>query len=226
MNVWYNFQERFLNIDNTFLKTFLLLFSDPSKVVDGYISGIRKRYMDPISYFGIALTLSGLLVFLTRKVFRVQFDMDPFEVGANQELSSSIYDTTMDFQALIFVVIIPMVVIPCRLLFNKRKYILTEHFVIVTYIMAHYTIFTFPLSVIILWTVPNYYMDYGFVNVGIMLIYTLYVYQFLTRYRIFSFILRSLTFLLVFFAEYLVITILVAMALIFTGIMPLESFQS
>ncbi|MEN8799761.1 MAG: DUF3667 domain-containing protein, partial [Flavobacteriaceae bacterium] len=62
--------ERVFDIDNTFARTFMQLFSRPDHVIDSYIQGIRKRYLNPIGYFGIAITLSGILLLLMRRFFR------------------------------------------------------------------------------------------------------------------------------------------------------------
>ena len=53
-----DFSEQFLNYDNKFLQTFLHLFTKPEVVIDGYINGTRKKYVNVISYFAIALTLA------------------------------------------------------------------------------------------------------------------------------------------------------------------------
>ena len=63
-NLWFDIVDRYFNLDNTFLKTFLHLFTKPQIVIEGYINGIRRKYLNPISYLGISLTLSGFLVCL------------------------------------------------------------------------------------------------------------------------------------------------------------------
>ena len=59
-NLFEHFSEQFLNYDNKFLLTFITLFKRPEDVIAGYISGTRKKYVNVISYFAIAITLSGL----------------------------------------------------------------------------------------------------------------------------------------------------------------------
>ncbi|MGB3152312.1 MAG: DUF3667 domain-containing protein [Maribacter sp.] len=44
-------------MDNTFLKTLLHLLIKPEIVVDGYIGGIRKKYLNPISYGNYTYTI-------------------------------------------------------------------------------------------------------------------------------------------------------------------------
>ena len=61
------FTEEFLNYDNKFFKTFIHLFSRPEEVILGYMKGVRKRYANPVSYFAIALSLTGLWMFIVNK---------------------------------------------------------------------------------------------------------------------------------------------------------------
>ena len=68
-SLWYDFTERFFNLDNTFLKTFKHLFSRPDDVIVGYINGTRKKYLNPVSYFTIALMLGGLFVYIHTEFF-------------------------------------------------------------------------------------------------------------------------------------------------------------
>ena len=66
-NLWADFAEQFLNYDNKFLKTYLALFKKPEDVIGSYINGTRKKYVNVISYFAIAVTLSGIQLFILRK---------------------------------------------------------------------------------------------------------------------------------------------------------------
>jgi hypothetical protein len=61
--------EQFLSIDNKLLKTFIDLFKRPEVVINGYINGTRKRYIDVLQYFAVSLTLAGIQVFLMTTFF-------------------------------------------------------------------------------------------------------------------------------------------------------------
>lgn len=39
------FGETFLNYDNKFLQTVINLIKDPKDVIDGYVKGVRKKYI-------------------------------------------------------------------------------------------------------------------------------------------------------------------------------------
>lgn len=48
------FSEQFLNYDNKFLQTFIHLFTKPEVVIESYINGTRKKYVNVISFFAIS----------------------------------------------------------------------------------------------------------------------------------------------------------------------------
>ncbi|WP_121665647.1 DUF3667 domain-containing protein [Mesonia aquimarina] len=81
-NVGEEFVNIFLNVDNTFLKTFLQMLINPHLVILDYISGIRKKYLNVISYFTIALTLAGLQLFILRKFYPEALAMPEFYQSA------------------------------------------------------------------------------------------------------------------------------------------------
>ncbi|MGB5646688.1 MAG: DUF3667 domain-containing protein, partial [Muriicola sp.] len=99
-NITYDITERYFNLDNTFIKTVVQLCIRPETVIDAYIQGVRRKYLNPMSHLGIALTLSGLLIFIMQKVFTADiFDM----YGSNrmsEELSSKLYEVIFDYSSL------------------------------------------------------------------------------------------------------------------------------
>ncbi len=66
-NLFAHFSEQFLNYDNKFLQTFIHLFTKPEAVIGCYINGTRKKYVNVISYFAIAITISGLQMYILNK---------------------------------------------------------------------------------------------------------------------------------------------------------------
>jgi hypothetical protein len=63
-------------VDNTLAQTFLYLFTKQEVVIDSYITGEPRRYLNPSSYPGIALTLPGITVFLMGRVFGDKINMN------------------------------------------------------------------------------------------------------------------------------------------------------
>lgn len=70
----------------------------PKAVIDGYIDGVRKRHMNLASWLAVALTASGLMIFVVRNFYPESLDMqwmietmgessndNPFLQNLNQE---------------------------------------------------------------------------------------------------------------------------------------------
>ena len=74
-SLFLHLSETFFNYDNKLLRTFLNLFKAPEDVIGGYISGVRKKYVDVISYFALALTITGFEWFILNKFYPEAIDM-------------------------------------------------------------------------------------------------------------------------------------------------------
>lgn len=73
-NLFEHLSETFFNYDNKLLRTFVQLIKNPEDVIVGYIDGVRKKYINPISFFGLSLTLSGLSIFILKKFYIEHLD--------------------------------------------------------------------------------------------------------------------------------------------------------
>lgn len=163
-NLIEDFVDRFLNIENSFFKTFITLFKKPEDVIVSYIQGMRKKYLTAFSYFAIALTINGIYNFILRKwlmddLFRAQtaiydgssndqFQNDQFQ----EELLSAWMDTAMEYQSLFMFAAIPFLAILARVVFwNYKKINLTEHLVIQLYSYSHLSIVMVLLAIACSW---------------------------------------------------------------------------
>jgi len=137
-----HFSEQFLNYDNKFLKTFLHLFTKPEKVIDGYINGTRKKYVNVISYFAIAITLSGLQMFIINKFFPDILDFSSMEDKNQAKGLKKIMDYSTEYQGIIMMINVPIYAFFAKItFFNIKKYNYTEHLVIFMFISAQLSIF-------------------------------------------------------------------------------------
>ena len=210
--------ETFLNVDNTLFKTFIHMFTKPEQVVDGFISGIRKRYLNPFNYMAVAITLSGLQLFIIKK-FRPNF-YTSFNVGdQNTEIFRQSVDTFLDYQAIFSFLTIPfMAVISLIVFFNYRKYNFTEQAVIYMY---SYTQISIVLSFFIISILPFYASAPLWVNLVtyISLIgYHAYVLKrvFTLSYK--QIFLKTLLFLGIFLTFYIIIVfVVVILFFVFVG---------
>ncbi len=222
-NLWYDVTERYFNLDNTFLKTFWHLFTKPQLVIEGYINGVRKKYLNPISYVAIALTLSGITMFLIKKIFYDKIDWQGMIQG-NAAFALKWQEVTFDYASLFFLMYIPILAIAGFLTFNKIKYNLSEHFVVFIYVLAQYSILSFPVSITILLIGPENYLKIGTPFLIFILIYSIYVLQKLNNYKIKGLLGRSLLYTLLSITGFFGFIIIIMIVFFITGVFNLEDF--
>jgi len=143
-SLFHHISETYFNYDNKLLRTYLTLFSEPEEVIVGYINGTRKKYVDVIGYFALAITLSGLQLFFLSKL---DMDMPAYydtttEIGKRQEaFTKAIYTFTTEYQALVLMLYIPFYALFAKLVFRKyKKFNYTELLVVFLYCQAHLSI--------------------------------------------------------------------------------------
>lgn len=217
-NLWYDIIERYFNVDNTFLKTFIAMFTRPEEVISLYISGVRRKYLNPISYLAIALTLSGISLFVLRKIVWSKMDFDLFGTPSfNSDASQKIMEATMDFSSFVFMAYIPVVAFGGFVLFNKRNYFLSEHLVAGIYTLGHFSIASFFVALSWMIFSPETYFKVSFFTIGFMILYSLYVYQRLSLFNWWGFLWRGFFFMLFFLIGLIGISIITNIILILTG---------
>ncbi|MBT8280217.1 MAG: DUF3667 domain-containing protein [Muriicola sp.] len=223
-NLTYDITERYFNLDNSFIRTIIQLCIRPEVVIDAYINGVRRKFLNPISHLGIALTLSGLLIFIMQKVLTPDLFAEFGGQGMSEELATKVFDTTFDYQTLLFILYIPVFAIAGYLTFNRKGYFLSEYMIAYIYVMAQWSIIIFPVSLITLLFYPAAYMDLAIPMSVIMFFYSLFVMQRIHRFPPGAMILRSFVFLLLALIGYFGIIILFYIFMFIAGIITLEDF--
>ena len=223
-NLSQDIAQRVFDIDNTFARTFTHLFSKPDEVIESYIRGIRKRYMNPIGYFGIAITLSGILLLLMRRFFRDQINYDVFGQGANPEVMNKVMNIMFDMNTLIFIIYIPIFAISGWLTFNRKSYNLTEYSVFYIYILAQWSIILFPISLAALVFSPENYLIIGLPLLLALVLYSIYAMQRLNRFTLAQMTLRIPLFSVLIMIGYFGFIMLFYAVLFLTGILSLQDF--
>lgn len=222
-NLLSDITERYFNVDNTFLKTFWHLFAKPEFVIEGYIKGIRRKYLNPISYMGIALTLSGLIVFLVKKKGG-DIDFDIFGVGTSVA-SEKVMEITFDFQAILFVLYIPMMAVAGWLSFQEKKYNFSERLVIFTYTLAHYSIFIFVPSLLILVFSAKNYGSLSIIALLSMYAYCAYVIKRISKEKGVSLLAKILLFWVLFTMMFFSLSIIIPIVMLLIGEVSLQDFK-
>lgn len=216
--------EQFLSIDNKFLKTFIDLFKKPEVVIDGYINGTRKKYLDVLQYFAVSLTLAGIQVFLMTTFFRDSLGLDAeftesIQKMPNQEnnpFAGIEYDMFTKYQGLIYILTVPLSAVGTWLAYfitGERKYNYTEHLILNLYYSGQIIIITAVFSILFLLFGLNYLL------VSTILTLPTFLYLFYVLKRVFKesfwntlakFVLTMVLYMLSFLILVILIIIIIA----------------
>lgn len=158
-NLLEDFAERFLNVENSFFKTFIALFKKPEDVIVGYMRGMRKKYLPTFSYFALALTLAGIQNFVLRTWFfdtyvEAQTGIYSGEMAEIQKsFATSFANTFIEYQSLFMFLSIPLMALFSKIVFwNYKKFNFVEHFVVFLYAYSQFSIVSSVISITFLWS--------------------------------------------------------------------------
>ena len=113
------FIESFWSIEsNKPILTFIDLFKKPAQVIDGYINGLRKKYINPFGYFTIALTLTGIYTYINLKYFPEYLDDGIIKANdGDRDISRQLNTTVLEYINLITFLLIPIITLISKLVF-------------------------------------------------------------------------------------------------------------
>ncbi len=230
-NLFEHLSETFFNYDNKLLRTFIDLFKKPEAVIDTYVQGVRKRYVNPMSFFGIILTINGFNIFLISKFYKKYLDASSL-LGENYQSKSAGQDKIMalssdfslEYASLLFSFLIPLAAFISWIVFYNKKYNYTEHVIIYLYSMSIYSIISVVLGQIVLFISPEKYLTFSTWIYVFVLVYHCYILTRLFKLSIGQLTLKLLMFSVLFFASYIGITIVSLIVLFATGTLDLQDF--
>ncbi len=216
-NLLEHFSEQFLNYDNKFLQTFIHLFTKPEVVIDGYINGTRKKYVDAISYFAIAITLSGLQLFILNKFFPGVMDFSAISRKETEEFNRQTMSFLQEYQSIVMMFYIPLYALMSKITFLKiKKYNYTEHLVIFMYIQAQISIISLFYTVgLLILGVPFIVLSY--LIIPLMIVYSAFCLKRLYGLNFQEIILRTLIFLIILGVFMVILTIIMTGAIFLMG---------
>lgn len=222
-NVWEDVSFQLFNLDNTLLKTFRHMFVQPENVINSYVSGIRKRYMNPISYFAIGVTLSGIMFYILRKVYHVSLTENSFSESSSQVTANM--DFVFDYQGIMSYLIIPFYALFTWLLFlDKKKLNYTEHLVANAYIFGQISMLQFIVSLPLFGLFDIRYDIFNWFFLIAVVIYQFFVFKKIYELGIPATFMRGLAYLVMIFILMMGIGILFAIIGFMTGQLSLEDF--
>lgn len=220
-NIWQDLKFQVFDLDNTLFKTIKHLFIKPEIVIESFISGARKKYMNPISFFAIAITLSGVLFFVLRDIYHINLTESSF----SQENTPNM-DFVIDYQALLSYLLIPIYAVMTWILFvDYRKLNYTEHLVT----NAYTTGLTSFVQVVIGLTVFSFFdIRYDIFNwcfLAFAIAYQFYVLKKVHKIGLGSTILRAFGYLFMLMIVMIGIGVLIVIIGLVSGAMSLEDFR-
>lgn len=224
-NLMHDFAERYFNVDNTFAKTFWHLFTKPEVVICGYIDGIRRKYLNPVSYLAISIILSGVLYYFLRKIWKLNLNNPELtELYANMGVEFDL-NIIMDYQAVMTYINLPFCALITALIFiGKKKYNYTEHLVLNAYIIAHYSIVGFIITAPFLLLLKTDYTTFSMFYILFVAAYWIYVLKRVYQVSFGETILRSMATFGVLGIVFIVISILIGIIGAMTGLIDPDKF--
>lgn len=230
-NLFEHISETFLNYDNKLFRTLRDLVIRPQVVIDDYVSGVRMRYVNPISLFALVLTISGISLFIMKRFYADALSISSLfaDSGFYSEDMLAMLDestgTSMEYNSFIYSIMVPVFAIMSAIIFYDKRYNLTEHVIIYLYSMSILSLFSVIITQIVLLINPTYFFVFSFFFLPVMFFYHAYLLKKLFDLNRWELILRSIIFL--FFLGFLYIAIvLISLAVgLASGSMNLDQFK-
>ncbi|SDH80253.1 DUF3667 domain-containing protein [Winogradskyella thalassocola] len=216
-NLFEHISETFFNYDNKLLQTFIQLFKQPEEVIGGYINGTRKKYVNVISYFALAITISGFYLIIVKKYFPETMDFSQLAYPGQEEFQKKNMSFIEEYQSLLMMLYVPLYALMARVtFFNIKKYNYTELLVVFMYIQAQLSIAS-AIVVISLGLLGISSSIVGILMIPLMIIYSAYVLKRLLDLSASDIIVRTLLFFIVLGITMVFITIIMLVTMYFTG---------
>lgn len=169
-NFFHVFLDAF-NVEKGFVYTLIMLFKNPGRIVNDYLSGKTRTYMNPLKYFIIIAGISAIFM-VWFKIVDANVDNTNELLGVDDEalqLAKVMTEIFKDYMNIIIILMIPFSALVSKWYFNRHKLYYAEHLIIVTYIGAQSAVISiciFPLYMIF-----NALYDYiyvvAFLNIAI-----------------------------------------------------------
>lgn len=169
-----------------------------------------------ISLFALALTLSGLQIFVVRNFFPDSLDITAF-LPDNAAQPTIDMDWVYDYQSIMALINLPIyAIIACITFIGRKKFNDTEHLVIMTYIMDQFTIVSFFTASLGVFLGGNFHI---LNNLAILYlaIYTIYCYRRLYPLTLLQCFKRVAIFLLVVLVCLILISAIQAVVMYLNG---------
>lgn len=218
--------ERFFNVENNLiLRTIKDMFIRPGQVINGYIYGVRKRHLNVANYLALAVTASGLFLFILQKFFQDNMDMSWMGQQDNPILKDTSWlDFMYDYQSIVYLAFIPFYALLAKITFfnyeGKNNYL--HHLIVNTYTQAHISIITFIPGLIMLLLGVNFFKYTYFFSFPLIILFSAYVYKDYYSISVGKIIGKTFLFILITTILYVALWIGIFALLVVTGVIDFQ----
>jgi len=195
------FVSGFYDLDNKLIKTFRHLFSEPETVIQDYIKGFRKNYVNVITYLSISLTLVAIQIFIIKNFYPEQllgFEQPPVLGVDLNEINAKFFE----YQGILVILFTPLSAFASWVVFAQFKLNFAEHIVLNVYPSAQVFITWFFVSLLVI----GFNFDYitaSIATIPLLLIYMYYVFKRVFNIVTFDALWRTFIYALLYFVLYM-----------------------
>ncbi|MGJ8685225.1 MAG: DUF3667 domain-containing protein [Nonlabens sp.] len=190
------FTEKYLGTDNVFLKTCFTLFRFPEDVINGYITGQRKKYVNVINFFFISLTLFGLHIFILKTFYPELIGLADL-TGENETIGVYL-SAFLDYTGLFTSIFIPFYALTGWVVFYNKSYNYVEHLVLFGYVYGVINILTILSTPIIIIGSFNF-LDFSYISLIINILLIAWYYKRIFKLSLWNTALKTLLMTILYF---------------------------
>lgn len=216
-NLFEHISETFFNYDNKLFRTIIDLFVIPEDVIGGYINGVRKKYVNPISLFGLAITISGIYMIIINKFFPELMDFSVFSAPGQEEIQKKNISFVQEYQSIFMMLYVPIYALMARITFvGTSKFNYTELVVVFLYIQSQISIVSGILGIIISFLGVSQ-GTFSLFSIPMMIIYSAYCLKRLYGLNFKNIFWRTLLFMVILAVVFVIASIFMAIIMFING---------
>jgi hypothetical protein len=209
-NISAEIAERYLGTENVFIKTCFALFSYPENVINGYVVGQRKKYVNVINFFFISLSLFGAHVFILKNFYPELLGLDALTL--KNENGAEYLSKFFDYIGILTSLFLPFFALAGWLVFYNKKYNFVEHMVLFAYAFGIINIISF-LSTPIAIATSLHYFDISSMLSILSLVLIAWYYKRIFKLSFWNTVLKASLLTTVYFIIQIIITVIFALVL-------------
>lgn len=208
--------DRYFSLDSKLVQTWKALFTKPEDVVNGYINGVRNKYMPPLSFFILAIAISGFYTFLLKKGLLGDYQsmMQSFQNSEDQFNMNEMVNQIMDYQNLLFFAFLPFMALISKILFySQSNWNFAEHTIVYTYTYAQCS-FLLVGVMPILFFFPENLMIYTTLSIPLYILLHAYFLKRIFQLTVKQIFVKTLLFIPLLFLMYMLVVVVAAIVVL------------